>query len=564
MRGGRVWRYAARALGGAAVGFYGSGVTTGWCEGVSPAIAPDQLTKVAALQPPVTTLFTPQDDAGARRADLPDYKLSEIMGHNSRDKRVWVTFRDGVYDITDFIDGHPGGERILMAAGASIEPFWQIYQAHRESDITMKLLESMRIGNVDKEDRIKQLKQQAADPYATEPPRHPALAVLSPRPFNAETPPDMLVSSFYTPQDLFYVRNHMPVPVLEEEKFKVKVEGEGVKPTEFTLNELKEKFQHVKITATLQCAGNRRKEMNEAVRPTDGLAWGDGAISNALWTGVRLRDVLKHCGLTDDKAEELGLDHVQFEGSDEGLDKMPYGVSISSQRALAPREDVILAWEMNNEPLARDHGHPLRVVCPGIVAARSVKWVRKIKVSKEESQTVWMQKDYKNLGPNYKDRLAAAEAAKHAHAVREMPVQSAICVPENKEEIGEDDTTVALAGYAWSGGGRGIQRVDVSSDGGNSWSQATLAETTEHHDEHKSLDRKYGETHARHRSRSWGWTLWRAELPVAKEESQWKFCVKAVNTSNDTQPDTPKGIWNLRGLLNNSWHCIDVCREKDE
>eukprot|EP01065_Artemidia_motanka_P026749 TRINITY_DN319_c4_g1_i1.p1 TRINITY_DN319_c4_g1~~TRINITY_DN319_c4_g1_i1.p1 ORF type:complete len:559 (+),score=134.35 TRINITY_DN319_c4_g1_i1:93-1769(+) len=558
MRAGmRVLRSGAFRRGAAAL--LGGGFGVGLSYGVRADSAAS--TKEAAMKPPATTLYEKDPNAGKRRSDLPDYKLSDVAGHKTKSSRIWVTFHDGVYDITDFVEAHPGGDRILLAAGASIEPFWQIYQAHRESDITLKLLESMRIGNLDKKDRAKQLLEQAADPYGGEPSRHPALEVLSARPFNAECPSDMLVSSYYTPQDLFYVRNHMPVPALKEEEYRLTVRGKGIKTRTFTLEELKQGFKHATIAATLQCAGNRRLEMS-SVRHTDGLQWGDGAISNAQWTGVRLSDVLAACGYTEGLAAEHNIRNVQLEGYDEGIDKQAYGVSISTQRATTEREDVILAWGMNGEELSRDHGYPLRIVCPGIVAARSVKWLRNITLATEESQTVWMQKDYKNIGPNYRDRLAAAEAVAQAHPVREMPVQSAICEPESGEEVDKDATTLDFAGYAWSGGGRGIQRVDVSIDNGMSWTQATLAETEQHHGEDEQ-NTKYGHTHAEYRSRQWSWTLWRASVPIAAEENEWRACVKAVNTANDTQPETPRGIWNLRGLLNNSWMCVDLRRERD-
>ena len=502
---------------------------------------------------PVTDIYVPPSEAGKRNNKLPDYTVEEILKRKSQDDAVWVTFQDGVYDITEFIEAHPGGEKIMMAAGGSIEPFWQIYQVHRESGITLKLLESMRIGNVAPADRIVQLKQAAKDPYAAEPPRHPALEVLSLRPFNAEPPKDLLAGSYYTPNDTFYVRNHLPVPHTTEEDYRLTL-GAGPILKEFTLDYLKKNFPHTTVPATIQCAGNRRRGMSK-VRGVDGLMWDSTAISTAEWTGVKLSDLLRHVGASEDFVRRHGYKHVVFEGLDGGLDGN-YGASVSYDRAFDPDADVLLAWEMNGAELPKDHGYPIRVVAPGLVGARSVKWLKSITISPEESQSIWQQKDYKNIGPTFLNRMTAAGAAKEAPPVREMPVQSAILIPDDNEEVDLKDNRLSLSGYAWGGGGRGVQRVDVTTDGGDSWTQAELSQTQE---QRKSTD-KYSQQDDSPMPRQWAWTLWQADIPVAEDKNKFEVCVKAVNSANDTQPETPKGIWNLRGLLNNSWHCIDVNR----
>ncbi|KAJ9472843.1 putative sulfite oxidase [Diplonema papillatum] len=413
----------------------------------------------------------------------------------------------------------------------------------------------MRIGNVNAQDRVKQLKDAAADPYANEPPRHPAMQVLSMRPFNSEPPRDLLALSFFTPNDIFYVRNHLPVPHVQKEGYAVSVKFGRIEK-KFTLDDLR-KFPQVTVPVTLQCAGNRRRGMS-SLRSVDGLMWDTGAISTATWTGVRLADVLRKVGVTDDGARKKGWKHVVFEGHDGGPDGK-YGASISYDRATDAEADVILAWEMNGTELPKDHGFPLRVVVPGLVGARSVKWLNSIEVSEKESQSIWQQKDYKNIGPSFLDRLTAAAAAKEAPPVKEMPVQSAILIPDDSEGIKADQETVIASGYACGGGGRGIHRVDVTPDNGNTWIPAELYET----DEGKTEGNKtYGKLIDRPMPQQWAWTLWRAEVPVSLKKKEFELCAKAVNTANDTQPETPKGIWNLRGLLNNSWHCIHIKRDE--
>ena len=510
----------------------------------------------AYARQPATDVYVAPKEAGARKEGLRDFDAEEIRKHTKANDGIWVTFRSGVYDITDFIEAHPGGEKILMAAGGSIEPFWQIYQVHRESSITMKLLESMRIGNLSPKDRQKELEQAAIDPYANEPPRHPALEVLSLRPFNAEPPMDLLSQSFYTPNDTFYVRNHLPVPHVNGDKFKLKIKTNGGDlMKELSIDYLKKNFQHTTVPVTIQCAGNRRRGMSK-VRSVDGLMWGTTAISTATWTGVKLSDVLRHCGVSDSYARSNGIEHIVFDGHDGGLDGK-YGASISYDRAVDSDADVLLAWEMNGQEIPLDHGYPLRAVVPGLVGARSVKWLDSVTVSKLESQSLWQQKDYKNIGPSFLDRLSASLAAKEAPPVREMPVQSAILEPEDGESVNVKDGLITTAGYAWGGGGRGIQRVDVTVDGGNSWVQASLSRTQQD----SGSVRKYSRTADCPSPREWAWTLWQAEIPVPEKVDKFEVCVKAVNSANDTQPETPKGIWNLRGLLNNSWHCIDVNKQ---
>uniref|UniRef100_A0A0K0D854 Cytochrome b5 heme-binding domain-containing protein n=1 Tax=Angiostrongylus cantonensis TaxID=6313 RepID=A0A0K0D854_ANGCA len=117
----------------------------------------------------------------------------------------------GVYDVTDFVASHPGGDKILLAAGGSVEPFWALYAQHKTKEV-MEILEELRIGNLDPKEVETTKQMDVSDPFSTDPERHPALIVNQQRPFNAETPPVLIMDHFLTPNDLFFVRNHMPVP----------------------------------------------------------------------------------------------------------------------------------------------------------------------------------------------------------------------------------------------------------------------------------------------------------------------------------------------------------------
>lgn len=126
-----------------------------------------------------------------------------------------------------------------------------------------------------------------------------------------------------------------------------------------------------------------------------GLNWSSAAISTAKWTGVRLRDVLKACGI--DETTLGDIKHIHFEGLDTDVANVSYAASIPIYKALDPRGDVILAYKMNDEPISRDHGFPLRAIVPGIVGARNVKWLNRIVVCNKESDSHWQQNDYKGM-----------------------------------------------------------------------------------------------------------------------------------------------------------------------
>jgi len=276
------------------------------------------------------------------------------------------------------------------------------------------------------------------------------------------------------------------------------------------------------------------------IKQVKGLTWTGTAISNAEWTGVRLRDVLLASGIESSKEN---LQHVQFEGLDLDVTGQKYGASIEIEKAMDPIGDVILAYEMNGEPLPADHGFPLRVVVPGIVGVRNVKWLSKVYVSDQESFSHWQQNDYKSFSPSTDWDTVDFKAAP---AIQEAPVQSAICSPLPGQKLPKGSTHVEVKGYAWSGGGRGIIRVDVSSDGGKTW---TNAELNRHQDQKQT--------------RMWAWTLWscRIPLPPSDGSKRAQLICKATDISYNSQPDSVSGIWNLRGVLNNAWHRVNVSLE---
>ncbi|CAM9951043.1 unnamed protein product, partial [Phaeothamnion confervicola] len=220
----------------------------------------------------------------------PTIRRAEVAKHKSAaGGGVWVTHGNGVYDITDFMAGHPGGrQRIMMAAGGSIEPFWKLYAVHNTEEVR-EILARLRIGTLPPEDMALQpTEADLSDPFAPDPVRPPIFQVNSAKPFNAEPPPQLLMDSgFVTKNDLFFIRNHLPVPYIDVATYELEIVVEGVNedsPLRLSLKDLQEKFPAVTVVSTVQCAGNRRTEMAR-VKPVKGLSWTHTAISNAEWRG---------------------------------------------------------------------------------------------------------------------------------------------------------------------------------------------------------------------------------------------------------------------------------------
>ncbi|GKT65162.1 sulfite oxidase [Colletotrichum tofieldiae] len=496
--------------------------------------------------------------ADDRDPTLPRFTLSEVRKHDAKSKSPWVTQGDKVYDITEWIGAHPGGDVILRAAGGSIDPYWNIFTIHKSPHV-YEILNQYLIGFIDSSDLVdgKPAAEEIEDPFKHDPVRDPRLITLTPKPRNAETPLEGLADSYLTPNELFYVRNHMWVPQVEDTSdYTLKIELLDGSVKEYTIDDLKTKFKPATVVAVLQCSGNRRSDMTRNARKTNGLQWNVGAISCAEWQGVKLSDVLADAGLPVQEAMtgDSEAKHVQFSALE------AYGASIPIESALDPRGDVLLAYAMNGKPLPRDHGYPLRALVPGHVAARSVKWLSQITISDEESHSQWQRKDYKCFGPN-----ETSPDWDRAAPIQEMPITSAITTVRlgdwktSKQDFALDAKTgnsreASLMGYAYSGGGRRIVRVDVSLDNGKTWDQAELL------DEYEAAPPRAGH-------KSWAWKRWRYEgvVPFGEPGDGGKTCstllVKATDEAYNSQPESYEAIYNQRGNLANAWHRLKVCSE---
>ncbi|CAK9175128.1 unnamed protein product [Ilex paraguariensis] len=377
--------------------------------------------------------------------------------------------------------------------------------------------------------------------YSQEPPRHPCLQINAKEPFNAEPPRPVLISSYVTPVDFFYKRNHGPIPIVDDiEKYCISITGLIGNPKKLFMNDIL-KLAKYNITATLQCAGNRRTAMSK-IRKVKGVGWGAAAIGNAVWGGAKLADVLELVGVPKlTGTTPSGGKHVEFVSIDKCKEENggPYKASIPLSQATNPEADVLLAYEMNGEPINRDHGYPLRVVVPGFIGARSVKWLESINIIPEECQGFFMQKDYKMFPPSVNwDNINWSTRRPQM----DFPVQCVICSLEDVNVVKHGEITIK--GYAVSGGGRGIERVDVSIDGGKTWMEASRYQKTgiPYISDDTSSDK-------------WAWVLFEVttDIPSISE-----IVAKAVDTAANVQPENVEVIWNLRGILNTSWHRVHV------
>ncbi|KAK9010853.1 hypothetical protein V6N11_043720 [Hibiscus sabdariffa] len=360
-------------------------------------------------------------------------------------------------------------------------------------------------------------------------------------PFNAEPPRSALVSSYVTPVELFFKRNHGPIPVVDDiERYCVDICGLIETPTKLYMRDVR-MLPKYNVTATLQCAGNRRTAMSKT-REVRGVGWDVSAIGNAVWGGAKLADVLELIGIPKlTSSTRSGGKYIEFVSIDKCKEENggPYKASIPLSQATNPEADVLLAYEMNGEPLNRDHGYPLRVIVPGVIGARSVKWLDSINIIAEECQGFFMQKDYKMFPPsvdwdniNWNTRKPQMD----------FPVQSVICSLEDVQPIKPGKVTIS--GYAVAGGDRGIERVDISINGGKTWMEATRFQKTgiPYIADHISSDK-------------WAWVLFEiiVNIPHTTE-----IVVKAVDSAANVQPERVQDIWNLRGILNTSWHRVHV------
>jgi DMSO/TMAO reductase YedYZ molybdopterin-dependent catalytic subunit len=311
-----------------------------------------------------------------------------------------------------------------------------------------------------------------------------------------------------TPIGMHYVLVHFDIPDVDPATFELVVDGRVREPAALTLPDLRAR-PAVTMPVMLECAGTGRAHL--APRPVS-APWHDEAIGCAEWTGTPLRGVLEDAGLLDDAVEVL------FTGHDRGVDQ---GVEQDYQRSLpiaeALREDVLLAYAMNGQPLPPAHGFPLRLVVPEWYGMASVKWLRSITTISQPFEGVQQTLLYRYR--RSEDDPGTPVTHKKPRALMAPPG-----IPEFLSRRRHVRAGPALVeGRAWSGR-HPVSRVQFSADGGRTWSDVRLEEPNGKH----------------------GWTRWsHAWDPGAAGD--YELCVRATDAAGNAQPLESADAWNQGG-----------------
>ena len=281
------------------------------------------------------------------------------------------------------------------------------------------------------------------------------------RPPNFETPIDYFKDPI-TRNDAFFVRYHLSgIPqAVDGKAWRLKVGGDAAKqPVEFSLEQLRKDFHPVEITAVCQCSGNRRGMFLPHVQ---GVEWGIGAMGNARWTGVRLKDVLEKAGVTDKAVEVLfnGADMPAMQATPDFVKSLPV------QRAMD--DNTIIAFEMNGKPLPHWNGFPARLIVAGWTGTYWMKHLTDVEVRSTPLANFWMATAYRVPAALFMnaDRFPTQETAANK-PITDIVVNSLVTSIHDGQRV-KRGQVVDVAGVAWDGG-RGIRDVEVSVDGGRSW-----------------------------------------------------------------------------------------------
>ncbi len=360
-------------------------------------------------------------------------------------------------------------------------------------------------------------------PYVTDSQKVP-LILLTDRPVQLETPRHYFRTTF-TPNEAFYVRWHLEgIPnAVDLKNWKLQVEGNVNKPTALSLSDLMQKFKPASLAAVNQCSGNSRSRLQPRV---PGGQWGNGAMGNAMWTGVRLRELLDMAGV------KSGSLQVQFQGLETGQGPEGLGSNLflkSLDLGNPVLDECVVAYLMNGEPLPMLNGFPVRLVVPGYFATYWTKCLTWIRVLNASDENFWMKTGYRV--PDTPRGNTTPEDVKAGKVktvpVERFPVRSFLISPDGSSKI-PAGMIVTLRGIAFSGFGR-VNQVEVSDNGGRNWMAARL-----------------GDDHGAYSFRTWeaSWT--------AKSPGRYSLAVRATDEKGNTQPDEP--IWNPGGYL---WNRIE-------
>ncbi|XRM41163.1 hypothetical protein ABZX51_004453 [Aspergillus tubingensis] len=391
-------------------------------------------------------------------------------------------------------------------------------------------------------------------------PRDPRLIRLTGvHPFNVEPPLTALYDEgFLTSPELFYVRNHGPVPLVKDEdipNWEISIEGLVEKPLVLNFREILQKYDQITAPITLVCAGNRRKEQN-VVRKTKGFSWGSAGLSTALWTGPMMADILRSAKPLR-KAKYVCM---------EGADKLPngyYGTSVKLNWAMDPDRGIMLAHKMNGEDLRPDHGRPLRAVVPGQIGGRSVKWLKKLILTDAPSDNWYHIYDNRVLPTMVSPEMSSSDPnwwRDDRYAIYDLNVNSSVVYPEHKEvlDLASAGPSYNVKGYAYAGGGRRITRVEISLDKGKSWRLANISYAEDKYRDFEG-DLFGGRVDMSWRETCFCWSFWSLDIAIPELENTDAILVRAMDEALSLQPRDM--YWSVLGMMNNPWFRVTITKE---
>ena len=349
------------------------------------------------------------------------------------------------------------------------------------------------------------------------------LILLTSRPPQLETPMKYFDRAI-TPNDAFFVRYHIfPVPTeVDLGTWRLKVHGLVDRPLELSMDELRSKFPAVRVMAANQCSGNSRGRFAPRVL---GGEWGDGAMGNAEWVGARIRDILAMAGVRQ------GAVQVTFDGLDKpAFPTVPDFVKSLDVARIMEDPDVIVAYQMNGQALPMLNGFPARLIVPGWYATYWVKNLSEIEVVDHVFERFWMKPAYR-IPDTPCGCVEPGTAPARTVPINRMTVRSFIATPEPGAQV-PVGRPVVVKGIAFDGG-YGIVEVDLSSDGGVTWSRTRL-----------------GPDLGRYSFREWSAT-WTPAAPGRR-----RLMVRAFNAIGESQG--PEPLWNPAGYLRNVIEHVDL------
>ena len=364
-----------------------------------------------------------------------------------------------------------------------------------------------------------------------------------PEGLNTGSWPRIADDALITPVAQFFTRSHAAPPAIDLNTWRLEVDGLVERPARYSLDDLAKTFAQKEVASTLVCAGMRRAELLEVAPLPGELPWQADAASTGVWSGIALCDVLEAAGVKSaaKHVEFIGLDRVERHGHEFG-----FGGSIDLHKALT--DDVLLATHLNGAPLPSEHGFPMRVVVPGWIGARQVKWLGRINVKAEPSDNYFQTNAYRvQREPNPNDLRDVTSGI----AMTTVPLNAVMT--EIAGDAGDAEVAggiagdagvrkagnvvaagvVTVRGWAMGTGGGPLHSIEVTTEGSNEWVAA----------------------HAVGDAGRWTWTFWQATLELPPGEH---VLVARAADATGGMPSSVSETWNVKGYGNNAWHRVRI------